>query len=172
MIPSVVRKIPLRIKTRLLKSKYCVLNPVPRCLILLLTKPATLILRLIRFHQRFVFGATVGEMFREFKAFPLPLLQDETILRSFLDTTLCSRLGIRMLATHHLALNEDNVRLTVAVLFSWSRIYFRTPESGLFFITFPYHISDGSRYSSGGKTAPVSDFPTRSVALSPKQISS
>ncbi|XP_060912406.1 3-methyl-2-oxobutanoate dehydrogenase [lipoamide] kinase, mitochondrial [Labrus mixtus] len=34
--------------------------------------------------------------------------QDETILRSFLDTTLCSRLGIRMLATHHLALHEDN----------------------------------------------------------------
>ncbi|XP_036975283.1 3-methyl-2-oxobutanoate dehydrogenase [lipoamide] kinase, mitochondrial [Acanthopagrus latus] len=35
-------------------------------------------------------------------------IQDETILRSFLDTTLCSRLGIRMLATHHLALHEDN----------------------------------------------------------------
>uniref|UniRef100_A0A3P9I7A5 Protein-serine/threonine kinase n=2 Tax=Oryzias latipes TaxID=8090 RepID=A0A3P9I7A5_ORYLA len=34
--------------------------------------------------------------------------QDETIIRSFLDTTLCSRLGIRMLATHHLALHEDN----------------------------------------------------------------
>ena len=62
------------------------------------------------------------KMFREFKAFPLLLLQDETILRSFLDTTLCSRLGIRMLATHHLALHEDNVRPTIAVLFSWSRI--------------------------------------------------
>lgn len=36
--------------------------------------------------------------------------QDETIIRNFLDTTLCSRLGIRMLATHHLALHEDNVR--------------------------------------------------------------
>lgn len=36
-------------------------------------------------------------------------LQDEMILRNFLDTTLCSRLGIRMLATHHLALHEDNV---------------------------------------------------------------
>ncbi|CAJ1063344.1 -methyl-2-oxobutanoate dehydrogenase kinase%2C mitochondrial [Notolabrus celidotus] [Xyrichtys novacula] len=35
-------------------------------------------------------------------------VQDETILRNFLDTTLCSRLGIRMLATHHLALHEDN----------------------------------------------------------------
>eukprot|EP00064_Thunnus_orientalis_P018328 superscaffoldBa00004184_g18425 len=35
-------------------------------------------------------------------------LQDETMVRSFLDTTLCSRLGIRMLATHHLALHEDN----------------------------------------------------------------
>ena len=36
--------------------------------------------------------------------------QDETIVRGFLDTTLCSRLGIRMLATHHLSLHEDNVR--------------------------------------------------------------
>ncbi|KAA8586551.1 hypothetical protein FQN60_000387 [Etheostoma spectabile] len=36
-------------------------------------------------------------------------IQDEAIIRSFLDTTLCSRLGIRMLATHHLALHEDNV---------------------------------------------------------------
>ncbi|KAK7925230.1 hypothetical protein WMY93_007540 [Mugilogobius chulae] len=35
-------------------------------------------------------------------------IQDESIIRSFLDTTLCSRLGIRMLATHHLALHEDN----------------------------------------------------------------
>ncbi|KAK0148766.1 [3-methyl-2-oxobutanoate dehydrogenase [lipoamide]] kinase, mitochondrial [Merluccius polli] len=35
-------------------------------------------------------------------------VQDETILRSFLDTTLCSRLGIRMLATHHLSLHEEN----------------------------------------------------------------
>uniref|UniRef100_A0A8C6MH86 Protein-serine/threonine kinase n=1 Tax=Nothobranchius furzeri TaxID=105023 RepID=A0A8C6MH86_NOTFU len=35
-------------------------------------------------------------------------IQDETIIRNFLDTTLCSRLGIRMLATHHLALHEDN----------------------------------------------------------------
>ncbi|XP_022594520.1 3-methyl-2-oxobutanoate dehydrogenase [lipoamide] kinase, mitochondrial isoform X2 [Seriola dumerili] len=35
-------------------------------------------------------------------------IQDEMIIRSFLDTTLCSRLGIRMLATHHLALHEDN----------------------------------------------------------------
>ena len=35
--------------------------------------------------------------------------QDETIVRGFLDTTLCSRLGIRMLATHHLSLHEDNV---------------------------------------------------------------
>ncbi|XP_049599205.1 branched-chain alpha-ketoacid dehydrogenase kinase isoform X1 [Syngnathus scovelli] len=35
-------------------------------------------------------------------------VRDETILRTFLDTTLCSRLGIRMLATHHLALHQDN----------------------------------------------------------------
>uniref|UniRef100_A0A7N6FB49 Protein-serine/threonine kinase n=1 Tax=Anabas testudineus TaxID=64144 RepID=A0A7N6FB49_ANATE len=35
-------------------------------------------------------------------------IQDEAIVRNFLDTTLCSRLGIRMLATHHLALHEEN----------------------------------------------------------------
>ncbi|XP_060942385.1 3-methyl-2-oxobutanoate dehydrogenase [lipoamide] kinase, mitochondrial [Limanda limanda] len=35
-------------------------------------------------------------------------IQDESLIRSFLDTTLCSRLGIRMLATHHLALHEEN----------------------------------------------------------------
>ncbi|CAI5642805.1 unnamed protein product [Oreochromis niloticus] len=35
-------------------------------------------------------------------------IQDEMVIRNFLDTTLCSRLGIRMLATHHLALHEDN----------------------------------------------------------------
>lgn len=35
-------------------------------------------------------------------------IQDEMMIRNFLDTTLCSRLGIRMLATHHLALHEDN----------------------------------------------------------------
>lgn len=40
------------------------------------------------------------------------VFQDETIIRNFLDTTLCSRLGIRMLATHHLALHEENVCLT------------------------------------------------------------
>uniref|UniRef100_A0A8C5HNM6 Protein-serine/threonine kinase n=1 Tax=Gouania willdenowi TaxID=441366 RepID=A0A8C5HNM6_GOUWI len=35
-------------------------------------------------------------------------IQDEMIIRNFLDTTLCSRLGIRMLATHHLAHHEEN----------------------------------------------------------------
>ncbi|XP_036392816.1 3-methyl-2-oxobutanoate dehydrogenase [lipoamide] kinase, mitochondrial-like isoform X2 [Megalops cyprinoides] len=35
-------------------------------------------------------------------------IQDETVIRSFLDTTLTSRLGIRMLATHHLSLHEEN----------------------------------------------------------------
>ncbi|XP_006871990.1 PREDICTED: [3-methyl-2-oxobutanoate dehydrogenase [lipoamide]] kinase, mitochondrial isoform X2 [Chrysochloris asiatica] len=34
-------------------------------------------------------------------------IQDEKIVRYFLDKTLTSRLGIRMLATHHLALHED-----------------------------------------------------------------
>ncbi|XP_009007720.2 branched-chain alpha-ketoacid dehydrogenase kinase isoform X2 [Callithrix jacchus] len=33
--------------------------------------------------------------------------QDEKLIRYFLDKTLTSRLGIRMLATHHLALHED-----------------------------------------------------------------
>uniref|UniRef100_A0A9J8AWX1 Protein-serine/threonine kinase n=1 Tax=Cyprinus carpio carpio TaxID=630221 RepID=A0A9J8AWX1_CYPCA len=35
-------------------------------------------------------------------------IMDETLVRNFLDTTLTSRLGIRMLATHHIALHEDN----------------------------------------------------------------
>lgn len=39
------------------------------------------------------------------------MFQDETLVRNFLDTTLTSRLGIRMLATHHLALHEENVCL-------------------------------------------------------------
>ncbi|XP_067171027.1 branched-chain alpha-ketoacid dehydrogenase kinase isoform X2 [Apteryx mantelli] len=34
-------------------------------------------------------------------------IQDEGLLRLFLDKTLTSRLGIRMLASHHLALHED-----------------------------------------------------------------
>lgn len=33
------------------------------------------------------------------------------LVRYFLDKTLTSRLGIRMLATHHLALHEDKVGL-------------------------------------------------------------
>ncbi|XP_033853162.1 3-methyl-2-oxobutanoate dehydrogenase [lipoamide] kinase, mitochondrial-like isoform X2 [Acipenser ruthenus] len=34
-------------------------------------------------------------------------VQEESVLSQFLDKTLTSRLGIRMLATHHLALHED-----------------------------------------------------------------
>ncbi|KAM4025223.1 branched-chain alpha-ketoacid dehydrogenase kinase isoform 1-T6 [Anomaloglossus baeobatrachus] len=34
-------------------------------------------------------------------------IQDEQVIRSFLDKTLTSRLGIRMLATHHLSLHEE-----------------------------------------------------------------
>ncbi|KAM4632179.1 branched-chain alpha-ketoacid dehydrogenase kinase [Discoglossus pictus] len=34
-------------------------------------------------------------------------IQDEKVIRFFLDKTLTSRLGIRMLATHHLSLHED-----------------------------------------------------------------
>ena len=36
--------------------------------------------------------------------------QDERLLRPFLDKTLTSRLGMRMLASHHLALHEDKVK--------------------------------------------------------------
>uniref|UniRef100_A0A2K5LYW3 Protein-serine/threonine kinase n=1 Tax=Cercocebus atys TaxID=9531 RepID=A0A2K5LYW3_CERAT len=36
-------------------------------------------------------------------------IEDEMLVRYFLDKTLTSRLGIRMLATHHLALHEDKV---------------------------------------------------------------
>uniref|UniRef100_A0A2K5JSE0 Protein-serine/threonine kinase n=1 Tax=Colobus angolensis palliatus TaxID=336983 RepID=A0A2K5JSE0_COLAP len=36
-------------------------------------------------------------------------IEDEKLVRYFLDKTLTSRLGIRMLATHHLALHEDKV---------------------------------------------------------------
>ena len=35
--------------------------------------------------------------------------QDERLQRPFLDKTLTSRLGMRMLAAHHLALHEDMV---------------------------------------------------------------
>ncbi|XP_043909794.1 3-methyl-2-oxobutanoate dehydrogenase [lipoamide] kinase, mitochondrial-like [Protopterus annectens] len=35
-------------------------------------------------------------------------IQDEALVRNFLDHTLTSRLGIRMLATHHLNLHENN----------------------------------------------------------------
>lgn len=35
-------------------------------------------------------------------------VQDENVIRQFLDKTLTSRLGIRMLAMHHLSLHEDN----------------------------------------------------------------
>ncbi|XP_068100019.1 branched-chain alpha-ketoacid dehydrogenase kinase [Hyperolius riggenbachi] len=34
-------------------------------------------------------------------------IQDEKVIRSFLDKTLTSRLGMRMLATHHLSLHEE-----------------------------------------------------------------
>lgn len=60
-----------------------------------------------------MFSASQLELLIDFqnKLFFFSLFQDETIIRNFLDTTLCSRLGIRMLATHHLALHEDNVSL-------------------------------------------------------------
>ncbi|KAH9400293.1 hypothetical protein TYRP_001854 [Tyrophagus putrescentiae] len=37
-------------------------------------------------------------------------IQNEELIRQFLDRTLTSRLGIRMLAEHHLALNDNNER--------------------------------------------------------------
>lgn len=64
----------------------------------------------------------LGQKDREPRQLPFSVFsvfQDETIIRNFLDTTLCSRLGIRMLATHHLALHEENVCLTA----TWISIY-------------------------------------------------
>ncbi|XP_043574691.1 3-methyl-2-oxobutanoate dehydrogenase [lipoamide] kinase, mitochondrial isoform X2 [Chiloscyllium plagiosum] len=46
----------------------------------------------------------LAEGFRECRKY----VQDESLIRSFLDDTLTSRLGIRMLATHHLTLYENN----------------------------------------------------------------
>uniref|UniRef100_H3AKR9 Protein-serine/threonine kinase n=1 Tax=Latimeria chalumnae TaxID=7897 RepID=H3AKR9_LATCH len=48
----------------------------------------------------------LAEGFRESRKHIL----DESVLRLFLDKTLTSRLGIRMLATHHLALHDDKVQ--------------------------------------------------------------
>ena len=39
----------------------------------------------------------------------VPQFQDEDLIRRFLDRNLTSRLGIRMLATHHLRLRDGNV---------------------------------------------------------------
>ncbi|KAF3840651.1 hypothetical protein F7725_006513 [Dissostichus mawsoni] len=60
-------------------------------------------------------------------------IQDEMILRNFLDTTLCSRLGIRMLATHHLALHEENI------VEKWVDFARATMESHL---DTPYNVPD------------------------------
>lgn len=57
------------------------------------------------------------------------LSQDETLIRNFLDTTLTSRLGIRMLATHHLALHEENVSFSVVLFPSVVIEPFRTVQS-------------------------------------------
>ena len=38
-------------------------------------------------------------------------VSDDKIVSAFLDRTLCSRLGIRMLVTHHLLLQENKVSL-------------------------------------------------------------
>ena len=37
-------------------------------------------------------------------------VQDENLIRTFLDRTLTSRLGIRMLCEHHLSLHDEKVR--------------------------------------------------------------
>ena len=44
----------------------------------------------------------------------LHLLQDDNLVKSFLDRTLTSRLGIRMLAEHHLALHDEKVSWTLS----------------------------------------------------------
>ncbi|XP_021966863.1 3-methyl-2-oxobutanoate dehydrogenase [lipoamide] kinase, mitochondrial isoform X2 [Folsomia candida] len=53
------------------------------------------------------FSQVVTQLAEGFKACRKHLPQQDDLVRLFLDRTLTSRLGIRMLATHHLALSED-----------------------------------------------------------------
>ncbi|XP_061103582.1 3-methyl-2-oxobutanoate dehydrogenase [lipoamide] kinase, mitochondrial isoform X1 [Conger conger] len=66
------------------------------------TRYSTLVQQLLDDHKDVV--TMLAEGFRECRRH----IQDENLVRNFLDTTLTSRLGIRMLATHHLALHEEN----------------------------------------------------------------
>ena len=43
-------------------------------------------------------------------------LQDENLIRGYLDRNLTSRLGIRIMTTHHLKLREDKVSQTFEIL--------------------------------------------------------
>ena len=43
------------------------------------------------------------------------LFQNEGMIKAFLDRTLKSRLGIRMLAEHHLALHSEKVGLILQI---------------------------------------------------------
>ena len=42
-------------------------------------------------------------------------LQDENLIRGYLDRNLTSRLGIRIMTTHHLKLREDKVSQTFEI---------------------------------------------------------
>ncbi|XP_066579341.1 branched-chain alpha-ketoacid dehydrogenase kinase [Amia ocellicauda] len=64
-------------------------------------KYCQLLRRLLDDHKDVV--TLLAEGFRESRKH----IQEEAVVRQFLDKTLTSRLGIRMLATHHLALHED-----------------------------------------------------------------
>lgn len=58
----------------------------------------------------------------------LSYFQQEDMVKQFLDRTLTSRLGIRMLATHHLALAENKVKKVL----KWLLIRFKIEASSIF----------------------------------------
>ena len=62
--------------------------------------------------------ATLAQGFRDSRKH----IGEEKTVSAFLDRTLCSRLGIRMLVTHHLLLQEPKVTLDLSVV---------TPKSGV-----------------------------------------
>ena len=59
-----------------------------------------------------------------FGVFLFAFLQDEKLVSAYLDRNLTSRLGIRMLATHHLHLKESKVIFRIALFY---RAFFFLP---------------------------------------------
>ena len=91
----------------------------------------------------------------------LHLLQDDNLVKSFLDRTLTSRLGIRMLAEHHLALHDEKVSWTLsytlclrlATLVATRQVFWRSHvfKTGdlirdLLHIFYMLFIQDGERF--------------------------